>query len=174
MTNDGGVVSTAASKATTITNLELHVAHDSSLRHLTHRQNVANANLSLLTAIHGLTGVHTLSSEEQLLIDLIVITRGLEHRDSNREVRVAEGDTSERSTTTRIVDNLSDNSLDVSLALGEVQSTELRNSLAQVSVSHEDSSLGSLTLTYTKGEHEISSNSTFPQPLNEFNSELLE
>ena len=150
MTNDGGVVSTAASKATTITNLELHVAHDSSLRHLTHRQNVTNANLSLLTAIHGLTGVHTLSSDEQFLINLIVITTRLEDAESNKKVRVAEGDTSERSTTTGIVDNLSDNSLDVSLALGEVQSTELRNSLAQVSVSHKDSSLGSLTLTYRK------------------------
>ena len=75
VTNDGGVVSTATSKATTIADLELDVAHDGSLRHLTHGKDVTDTDLSLLTAIHGLTGVHTLSSEEELLIDLVVITR---------------------------------------------------------------------------------------------------
>ena len=52
------------------------------------------------------------------------------------------------------MDDFSNNSLDVSVTLRIVQSTELRNSLAQVSVSHENGSLGSLTLT-KKGNEQL-------------------
>ena len=46
------------------------------------------------------------------------------------------------------MNNLSNNTLDVTVTLGVVQSTELRNTLTEVSVSHKDGSLGTLSLTY--------------------------
>ena len=67
---------------------------------------------------------------------------------NHSRLRISEGDASERSTTTRIVNNLSNNTLDVTVTLGIVQSTELRNTLTKVSVSHKDGSLGTLSLTY--------------------------
>ena len=49
--------------------------------------------------------------------------------------------------------NLSHHALDVSLALGVVQSTELGNTLAKMGVGLEHSTLSTLSLTYTRGEN---------------------
>ena len=147
VTNDGGVVTRAASEGTTIADLVLDVADDGTFGHLTERDDVTDGNFGLLTAVDGLTGVHTFSSKEELLIELVVITRN--YKPFANKLRISEGDASERSTTTRIVNNLSNNTLDVTVTLGIVQSTELRNTLAKVSVSHKDGSLGTLSLTYT-------------------------
>lgn len=49
--------------------------------------------------------------------------------------------------------NLSHNSLDVSLTLGVVQSTELGNTLTKMGVGLEYSTLSTLSLTYTLGEN---------------------
>ena len=48
--------------------------------------------------------------------------------------------------------NLSHHALNVSLALGVVQSTELGNTLAKMGVGLEHSTLRTLSLTYTLGE----------------------
>ena len=48
--------------------------------------------------------------------------------------------------------NLSHHALDVSLALGVVQGTELGNTLAKMGVGLEHSTLRTLSLTYTRGE----------------------
>ena len=75
------------------------------------------------------------------------------HKDAMEgELRVSEGDASERSATTGIVHNLSHHALDVSLALGVVQGTELGNTLAKMGVGLEHSALRTLSLTYTLGE----------------------
>ena len=75
VTNDGGVVTRAASEGTTVTDLVLDVADDSTFGHFTERDDITDGNLSLLTAVHRLTSVHTFSSNEELLIELVMITR---------------------------------------------------------------------------------------------------
>ena len=74
VTNDGGVVTRAASEGTTVTDLVLDVADDSTFGHFTERDDITNGNFSLLTAVHRLTGVHTFGSEEKFLIGLVVVT----------------------------------------------------------------------------------------------------
>ena len=75
VTNDSGVVTRAASEGTTIADLVLDVADDGTFGHLTERDDVTDSNFSLLTAVDRLTGVHTFSSEEELLIELVMITK---------------------------------------------------------------------------------------------------
>ena len=53
-------------------------------------------------------------------------------------VRVAEDDLGERSTTSRVVDDLADDALDVSIALREVERAELGGTLAVGGVGAED------------------------------------
>ena len=59
-------------------------------------------------------------------------------------VSIAELDLAERSATTRVVHNVVDDTLDVSVALGKVDGAKLGGSLAVVGVSSED---GTTTLT---------------------------
>ena len=61
------------------------------------------------------------------------------------------------------MNDLSDDTLDITVALGIVQSTELRNTLTKVSVSHKDGSLGTLSLTYTCDEYFIFTIEANPQ-----------
>ena len=56
--------------------------------------------------------------------------------------------------------NLSHHALDVSLALGVVQSTELGNTLAKMGVGLEHSTLSTLSLTYTLGEKGLQQSNT--------------
>ena len=56
--------------------------------------------------------------------------------------------------------NLSHHALDVSLALGIVQGTELGNTLAKMGVGLEHSTLRTLSLTYTLGEKRVQQSST--------------
>ncbi len=129
--NDSDVISRCAGKLATVSGLALQVADNSTFRHGADGKNVADAELSLLTAVNILAGVHTLSSDEQLLVSAVVV--------SIAELHLAEG-----STTTGVVDNVVDDTLDVSVALGEVDGAKLCGSLAVVSVSSED---GATTLT---------------------------
>lgn len=86
MTNDGGVVARGTSKGTTVTRLLLNVANDGTLWQRADGQNVADVQGGLLSTVDELASVHTLSSDEGLDTQLVAVW-------------VAEGDTSERSTS---------------------------------------------------------------------------
>ena len=74
VTDHSGVIARAASEGTTIAHLVLHVADHSTFGHFAERNDVTDGNLGLLTAVHGLTSVHAFGSNEELLIELVVIT----------------------------------------------------------------------------------------------------
>ena len=84
--NNSGVVTRGTGERTTVTDLLLDVAHNGTLRQRSERQNVTNVEHGLLTAVHKLTSVHTLSSNERLGAQLVA-------------VRVTESNAGERSTT---------------------------------------------------------------------------
>ena len=90
MTNDGRVVTRRAGKRTTVTDLLLDVADNRTLRQRAERQDVTDAQQGLLTAVHELTGVHTLGSNERLSLVLVV-------------VRVTERNTREWCTTEKML-----------------------------------------------------------------------
>ena len=131
MRNDGDIVPRCTGELAAISGRALQVAHDGTFWHGADGEDVADVELSLLTAVHVLTSVHTLSGDEQLLISAVVVS-------------IAELDLAERSATTRVVHNVVDDTLDVSVALGEVDGAKLGGSLAVVGVSSED---GTTTLT---------------------------
>ncbi len=91
-----------------ITDLVLEIAHNRALGHLANGEHVADSELRLLSAVNKLTSVHALSSNEQLLLQTVL-------------VHVPELYDSERCTTTRIVDDLLDHTLHIAVALGEVE-----------------------------------------------------
>uniref|UniRef100_A0A7G3AG34 Putative conserved secreted protein n=1 Tax=Lutzomyia longipalpis TaxID=7200 RepID=A0A7G3AG34_LUTLO len=115
--NHGGVVSGRARQTATITGLLLQIAHNGTFGHLTHGHHVSNLQISLAATVHKLSGVHTLSSNEELLPDLVAIG-------------IAEVHDGQWGTTTRIMDNILHDSLEVAMSLREVQLTELSGPLS--------------------------------------------
>lgn len=86
MADDGRVVAGSASECTTVANLFLNVADNSTLRALTNGKNVADGELGLLAGVDEGTSVETLSRNESFLTELVA-------------VGVAENDSGKRSTT---------------------------------------------------------------------------
>lgn len=139
MRHDSHVGSGGTGHATTVTWLLLDAAHNGSLRHGREGQGVSNAHWGLGSRVEVLSGVDSLSGNEQL-VDLLVL------------VRVTELHTGERSATTGVVDDVLDNSLHGSLLLAKVEATELRSALTLVYVSLKDGT-ASLTLTTNNTTH---------------------
>jgi hypothetical protein len=125
--DNGDVVARGTAESTTVTDLLLNVGDDGTLRHLTDWENVADGKSGLLASVDELASVHALVGDEGLgnLLEL---------------VRVAEGDLSEGSTTTGIVDNLLHNTTEVSMALSVIEVSELGRSLVQARVGRENRS----------------------------------
>jgi hypothetical protein len=71
---------------------------------------------TLLAAVHELTSVHALSSDEELLVEAVL-------------VGVLELNLSKGGTPARVVDDILDHTLDVALALGEIELTVLGGAL---------------------------------------------
>merc|ERR1719239_1377360 len=123
--DDGGVVAGGPGELAAVASLLLQVAHNGSLRHVADGHDVADGKVSLLATVHELSGVHAFSSNKKLLLHLVA-------------VGVPEVSPSQRSATTRVVDDLLDNSLDVTMPLREVDSSESRLALPVLRVRHED------------------------------------
>ena len=134
--DDSRVVTRGTSKLSAITSLLLNVADDGTFRKLANGKDVANSEGSIGTSIDVLTGVDTFSSDEGLLDGLVL-------------VRVTEDDGCKGSTTTRIVDDLLDNTLDVAVTLGIIEATVLCSTLTVGGVSVED---GIITPTLSCGD----------------------
>jgi hypothetical protein len=128
MTDDGGVVARGTGKSTAITSLLFNVADDGTLGHGGEGEDVTNGQGGLLTTVDKLASVHALSGDESgsaLLVSILI----------------TELDLGEGSTTTGIVDDLTDDSTDVTVTLGKVESTELGGTLTVLGVSLEDASM---------------------------------
>lgn len=139
MTDDDSVITRTPSKDATVTDVMLNVTNNSTFRDRSNRQDVSNHKSGLLAAVYKLPSVHTLSRNEQLL--LFHVSKW-----------VAESDSGEWGTTTRIVDNFSDNSLEIPIALTKIKAPELGRPLAVVGVRLEDRT-GTLTLSADDSTH---------------------
>jgi len=116
VTNDGGIVAASTSKVSTITGLLLNVADDRTFRHLTDGKNVTDGQSSTLAAVDELTSVETLGSDEEAANSAVTI-------------RMTELDASKRSTTPRIVNDLTDNALHITVTFGIINRAELCRTL---------------------------------------------
>jgi len=92
-------------------NLCLNVGNDGSFWHLVDWENVADREGRFSTCIDELTGVHALDSDEILSVLLVFVL-------------VSENDFGKRCATARVVNDVLNDALDVSLAFSEVKSSE--------------------------------------------------
>jgi len=125
VTNNSDIVTGSAAQSTTVADLLLDVGDDGTLRHGAERKDVADRQSSVLASIDKLAGVHALISNEGLGL-LLELVWTVEHH------------TGEGSTTAGVVDDLSDDATDVSVALRIIERAELRRSLAEAGVGRED------------------------------------
>ena len=101
---------------TTVSGLQLDVAHDRTLRDHLQGKAVSDGKLGTLTAVHELSALHALNGKHTVLHPLVL-------------VRVTELHKGNGGSTSGVVDNLADSSLNESTTLSEVQRTELGGTL---------------------------------------------
>merc|ERR550534_856151 len=129
--DDGGVVAGSSGKFAAISQLLLQLADDGSLRHGADGHHVADGQRRLLAAVDELARVHALHGDERLLTLL-------------EFVRISEFDDGQGRSSTRVVDDVLDDALDVSMTLGVVGSAKAGGAFAMFVVRRED---GTRTLT---------------------------
>jgi len=125
--NNHGVVAGGAGESGSVTGVLLDVAHGGTFGDLTDGEHVADGELGLGTEVQELSGVHSLSGDDQFLVGLVL-------------VRITEVDDSKGCTSTGVVDDVLDDTLDVSVTLGEIELAELGCSLTLAGVGPEDAS----------------------------------
>jgi hypothetical protein len=99
--NDGGGTG-ASGELALITGLVLNVTNGSTFGDLVDGEDVTGGQRSLSTGVDELTSVHSFNGEEVVVLKSVLIG-------------VSEDDLSEGSTTTGIVDDLSDDTLNVTI-----------------------------------------------------------
>lgn len=119
--DNGDVVARGATKSSSVTNLLLHVGDDGTFGHRGEGEDVSDGKGGVLAGVDELARVHTLVGDEGLC-DLLELVGG------------SEDNSSEGSTTTRVVDYLLDDTSYVAMALSEIEGTELGRGLAQAGV----------------------------------------
>lgn len=125
VTNDDDIVTRGSAQSTSVTRLLLNVGDNGTLRARTQRQHVTNVQGSLSTTVHKLTGVKAFVGDEGLLSHLVL-------------VRVTEDNLSQRSTSTWVVDDLLNDTTDITFTFGIVQGSQLGSTLSQSGVGGED------------------------------------
>ena len=123
--DNNSIITRSPSECSTVTNVVLNVADHSSLGDRSDRQDVSDYQIGLLPTVDELAGVNSLRRNEQLI--LLLVPEG-----------VAEADSGQRGSTTRVVDDLGDDSFQVAVALAEVEGAEAGRALAVVGVGLED------------------------------------
>lgn len=108
VTDDYCVITRAPSEYTTVTDLVLDIADDSTFWDGSEREHISYNEGGLLTAVHKLPGVHAFGGNEELLLVLVA-------------ERVAESDACKRGASTRVMNHLAHYTLEVPIALAEIQ-----------------------------------------------------
>jgi hypothetical protein len=109
--DDGAVVTRSTSDTSTVTRSLFNVGDIGTFGHLAYRKNVTDLKVSLLTAENELAGIETFDGNKVFL-------------DFGELVRMTESDTGKGGTTSRIVDDLLDNTLNVAMTFTVVIDTE--------------------------------------------------
>lgn len=172
MGDDGSIITRSSGNTAAVSGLFFQAGHNGTLGHLTDRHHVANSQLSLLAAIDELTGVHAFSGNEELLAGLVaigipngfitnvnhylIINWPLVMRAQILGIGIIpEVNNGEWSTTSRIVDDVFDDTLDITISFGIINSSEPGRSLPIFGVSDKNRS-GSFTLCADDTTHLIS------------------
>ena len=134
--DNNSVITRRPSEGSAVPNMVLDVTDDGSLRDRSERQHISDHQIGLLPAVDELTGVDSLGGDEELVLLLV-------------PKRMAEADAGQRGTATGIVDDLGDYTLEVAVALAEVEATEARRTLSVVGVRLEH---GTRTLTLSSDD----------------------
>jgi hypothetical protein len=131
VTDDGGVVTGSSGQRSSVSNLLFDVADNGTFGAGGDGQNVTDVQGSLLAAVDEWTSGETFSGDESLGVLLV-------------SVRVSEENGSQGSTSTSVVDDVLDDTPDVTVSLGEVQRPQLGRVLPVVGVGLEDTTALSL------------------------------
>lgn len=150
MADNDGVITRSPSEDTTVTDMVLDVADNSSFGDGSEGKDVADDEGGLLTAVDELAGVDSFGGDEQLRLLLV-------------PEWVAERDLGEWRASTGVVDDVGDNTLEVTVALAEVEAAEPGWALAVVSVGLEDGP-STLTLCSDDSSHGGESKALSPVP----------
>jgi len=111
VTDDNGRSTRASSELTLITGLVFNVTDGSTFGNLVDGKDVTSSQRSLGTSVDELTSVHSFNSDEVVVSESVLI-------------RVSEDDLSKGSSTTGIMDDLSDNTLNVTISFSEIEDSE--------------------------------------------------
>merc|ERR1711962_211525 len=122
-----------------VAGLLLEAAHDGSLGHAAHRQDVAHQQRRLLASVDELARVHALRRYHGLHAQLVA-------------VRVPEAHLREGCTSVGVMNDILDHALDVTVSLSVIDGAELSRALAMLGVSLEHTSR-SLTLRSDHATH---------------------
>lgn len=125
VTDDGGRSSGASGQFTLITRGGFDVTDGGTFGDLVDGEDVTGGEGSFMSAVNVLTGVHSFSSQEVSSLESILIG-------------VSEDDLGEGSTTAGIVEDLSDDTLDVTVLLSEIENSESSGGDSVVLVGLED------------------------------------
>jgi len=117
--------SRSTGKGPTVSGAALNIAHNGTLWYGIERQYISNGKCSLLSTVDKLSSVHTLRGNHELRITL-------------ETVGVEELDLGHWCSTSRVVKDLFDDSLDVPVFFGIVDGAEFDSSLARAGVCLED------------------------------------
>lgn len=139
LADDDSAAARGLSQRSAVANLAFQVADHSTLGDLVDGQDVTDSELSVLAAVDELSTVHTLGSNEVALDQLV-------------SVGVSEDNSRNRSSSARIVNDLSNNTLDIAVSLSKVQRSQLSSSLSVSGHSLEDTR-GTLTLCTDNSSH---------------------
>ena len=138
MTDNSGVVSTGSGQASTVSWLLLNVADDRSFGKSGERQDVADCQAGLLSAVDEGSGGEALSGNEGLGAHLV-------------PVGVPENDSGKRGSTSRFVKDLLYQTTDVTISLGKVERSKGSGCDPVLLVSLEDTT--ALTLVADDSAH---------------------
>jgi len=128
VTNDDSTGTGSSSKLSLITWGIFDIADSSTFRDLVDGEDVTGGQRSFVSSIDELTGVHSFNSQEVASSESVLI-------------RVSEDDLGEGSTTTRIVEDFSDDTLDVTISFSEIENSESSGGDSVMLVSLEDTVL---------------------------------
>jgi len=142
VTNDDGGSTGGSGKGTLITGVLLDVANGGTFGDVGDGHNVTGGEGGLLTAVNELAGVHTLSGDEVLALESV-------------SVRVSEDNSGEGSTTSGVVDDLFNDTLDVTSLFSIIESSEGSGSDSQVGVGLIDTLLSTLSLSSDDSSHYV-------------------
>jgi len=142
VTNDDSGSTGASGELALITGLVFDVTDGSTFGDLVDGEDVTGGEGSLVTGVDELTSVHSFNSQEMVVLKSVLI-------------RVSEDDLSEGSTTAGVVDDLSDDTLNVTVLFSEIEDSESSGGDSVVLVSLEDGVLLTSSLTSNDFTHVI-------------------